>query len=165
MNKALLLVALLVVSCLLTSTTTFAADPERTALNAAAHRWTTAVNTRDVETLTTTMTGDVELLDDTATVTGRDSAIQTLREVASRGKLGATSREIAISGDVAWRVAGLTQTQKNGDVHSRGQTLEIWKRVKGSWRLHRLMASGLIAPAISLSRPSPNEPVLDRPKD
>lgn len=164
MNKAFWFVGLLVVSCLLASTAAFAAEPERVALEAAIQRWTTAVNAKDVDALNATMTEDVELLDDT-TVSGRDAVIRTLRDVATRGKLAATNREINIARDLAWRVAGLTQTLKNGDVHARGQTLEIWKRVKGQWKLHRLMAPGLIAPADLLSRPLPNEPVLDRPKN
>ena len=142
-----------------------AADPERVALEAAIHRWTTAVNAQDVDALNATMTEDVELLDETVTVTGRDAAIRALREVATRGQLVATSREITIANDVAWHVVGLTQTQKNGDVHARGQALEIWKRVKGKWKLHRQMAAGLITPADSLTRPSPSEPVLDRPRN
>ena len=157
MNKALWL-------ALLASTIAIGAEPERIALEAAIHRWTAAVNAQDVNALNATMTEDVELLGDT-TVTGRDAALRTLRDVATRGKLSATNREITIARDVAWRVAGLTQTQKNGDVHARGQTLEIWKRVKGKWKLHRLMAAGLTTPAVSLSRPPPNEPVLDRQKD
>jgi ketosteroid isomerase-like protein len=143
-----------------------AANPERVALEAAIHRWTTAVNAQDVNTLATTMTEDVELLDtNTATATGRDAAIQMLREVVTRGQLIATSHELTIAHDVAWRVVGLTQTQKNGDVHARGQALEIWKRVKGEWQLHRQMAAGFIAPEVSLTRPSTKEPVLDRPRN
>lgn len=162
MNKSFALV-ILVVSCLPASTVALAADPERIALEATIDRWTAAVNARDAGALTATMTGGVEILDGTATIAGRDAVIRALREVATRGKLGAASREIEISRDAAWRVADLAQTQKNGDVHARGQTLEIWKRVKGKWKLHRLMAAGLINPANSLSRPAPNEPVLDRP--
>lgn len=150
---------------LLASTIALAAENPRVALEAAIQRWTTAVNAQDVDALNATMTEDVELFDDTATVKGRDAAIRALREVAARGKLDATSREITIANHIAWRVGGLTQTQTNGDVHARGPTLEIWKRVKGKWQLHRQMAAGLIAPANSLSRPSPSEPVLDRPKN
>ena len=65
----------------------------------------------------------------------------------------------------AWRVGGFTQTRKNGDVHALGQTLEIWKRVKGKWQLHRQMAPGLIAPKDLLTRPAPNEPVLDHQRN
>jgi ketosteroid isomerase-like protein len=166
MNKALWLVVLLVVSCLLACTHALAADPERVALEAAIQRWTTAVNAQDVVALNATMTEDVELLDaNGATVAGRDAAIDALREVAARGKLGATSREITIANQFAWRTGGLTQTQKNGDVHARGQTLEIWQRVNGEWKLHRQMTAGFITPADLLSRPSPGEPVLDRPKN
>jgi ketosteroid isomerase-like protein len=141
-----------------------AQDPERVALEAAMHRWTTAVNAQDAGTLAATMTEDVELFDgNAATVTGRNAAIGALREIATRGQLAATSREITIANDVAWHVVGFTQTQKNGDVHARGQALEIWKRVKGEWKLHRQMAAGVISPADLLSRPPTGEPVLDRP--
>jgi ketosteroid isomerase-like protein len=119
-----------------------------------------------VGTLTATMTEDIELLDpNAATVTGREAAIRALRAAAARGQLAAASREITIADDVAWHVIDLTQTLKNGDVHSRGRALEIWKRVQGEWMLHRQMAAGVIAPAASLTRPSTSEPVLDRPKN
>ena len=158
----LTLLAGLIFSGLLACARVPAANPERVALEGAIHRWTTAVNARDVATLTTTMTEDVQLLDDLATVTGREAAVQALREFVTQGRLAATSREITISNDIAWHVAGLAQIQKNGDVQARGQALEIWKRVKGAWQLHRRMTAGA-TPEISLTRPPPNEPVLDRP--
>ena len=155
--------AVLLVSGLLACTNAPAANPERVALEAAIHRWAAAVNAQDAGTLTTTMTEDVELLDENVAVTGREAVIRALREVAARGKLVATSREITLANDVAWHVVAFTQTQKNGDVHARGQALEIWKREKGEWKLHRQMAAGLITPAELLTRPSLDEPVLDRP--
>jgi ketosteroid isomerase-like protein len=167
MNKALCRpgpFALLLVSGLLACTKAPAADSNRIALEAAVQRWMTAINTQDVDTLAKTMTEDVELLDDTQAVAGRDAAIRALREVATRGQLVATTRELTIADDVAWRVVGLAQTAKNGDVHARGQALEIWKRVKGEWRLHRQLAAGVADPAVSLTRPSTKEPVLDRQK-
>ena len=163
MNKPHRHAALLVVSCLLVSTAALAGDPERVALDAAIQRWTTAVNAQDVEALKATMTEDVELLDELTMVTGREAAVGALRDVANRGKLGATNREITIASPLAWRVAAFTQTQKGGDVHARGQALEIWKCVKGQWKLHRQMSAGLISPVDLLFRPSTKEPVLDRP--
>ena len=169
MNKALRRIApwaVLLTGGLLAFTLALAEDPERVALEAATHRWITAVNAQDVDALTSTMTEDVELLDaDAVMATGRDAAIRALREVVTRGQLLATSREITIVNDLAWRVVGLTQTQKNGDVHARGQALEIWMRVKGEWKLHRQMAAGVFTPADSLTRPSTSEPVLDRPRN
>ncbi|HUQ08920.1 MAG TPA: nuclear transport factor 2 family protein [Steroidobacteraceae bacterium] len=143
-----------------------AADSERTALEAAIHRWTTAVNTQNVAALTATMTEDVELLDaNAATVSGRDAAIGALRQVVTRGRLIATSREIKIANEVAWHVVGLAQAQKNGDVQARGQSLEIWKRENGEWKLHRRMTTGVTSPDVSVTRPPPDEPVLDRPRE
>jgi ketosteroid isomerase-like protein len=166
MNKARWFFASWVAGGLFASTLAFAAPhPDRVALEAAINRWTTAVNARDVNALKTTMTEDVELLDNTTTLTGRDAAIRVLREVATRGKLAATSREITIASHFAWRVGAFTQIQKNGDVFARGQTLEIWKRVQGKWQLHRQVSTGYLAQADLLSRPAPNEPVLDRPRN
>jgi ketosteroid isomerase-like protein len=167
MNKTLWRVTLLaglLVSGLLACTKAPAADSARVALEAAIQRWTTAVNAQDVVTLTATMTEDVELMNDAATVSGRDTAIRALRELVTRGQLVATSREITIANDVAWYVVGLAQIQKNGDVQARGQALEIWKRVNGEWRLHRRMAAGPANSEDLLTRPSTSEPVLDRPK-
>jgi ketosteroid isomerase-like protein len=168
MNKSLWRVAplsVLLVSGLLACTLALATqDSDRVALEASIHRWMTAVNAKDVDTLSRTMTEDVELLDNTAAVTGRDAVIRALRELVTRGRLVATSREITIANDVAWQVVGLAQTQKNGDVLARGQALEIWKRVQGDWKLHRRMEAGVITPGDLLTRPSTSEPVLDRPR-
>ena len=167
MNRTLWRVTLLaglLVSALLACSKAPAADPGHVALEAAIQRWVAAVNAQDVATLTATMTEDVELLDDTATVSGREAAVRSLSEVVTRGQLIETTREITIATDVAWHVAGLAQTQKNGDVQALGQALEIWKRVKGEWKLHRRMMAGGITPEDLLTRPSTKEPVLDRPK-
>jgi ketosteroid isomerase-like protein len=148
---------------------TMAAAPrnsDRAALDAALQRWLNAVNAQDVKTLGATMTDDVQLLGTNgAGVTGRDAIIRTLRDAAARGRLVATSREISIADDMAWHVVELTQVQENGDVHSRGQALEIWKRVNGEWKLHRRMAAGIVGAENSLTRPSTKEPVLDRPRN
>jgi ketosteroid isomerase-like protein len=170
MNKSLwraVPLAVLLVGSLLAFTMTRAApDSGRVALEAAIQRWVTAVNAQDVDTLTRTMTEDVELLDaDVTKATGRDAAIRALREVVTRGKLTATDRELTVINDVAWRVVGFVQSRKNGDVHARGQALEIWLRVNGEWRLHRQMAAGVFSPTDLVQRPSTSEPVLDRPKD
>lgn len=139
-------------------------DSDRVALEATIQLWVKAVNAQDATALTNTMTEDVELLDaSAATVKGRTAVVRTLRAAATRGRLVATSREITIANDVAWHVVGLAQVQKNGDVHARGQALEIWKRVQGKWKLHRRMAAGNLPPSGPLTRPSTSEPMLDGP--
>jgi ketosteroid isomerase-like protein len=159
--------AVLLVSSLLGCKVALAApQPDRAALEAAIQRWMSAVNAQDVAGLTATLTEDVELLDaNAATVAGRDAVVRALREAATRGTLVATNREITIAQDVAWRVAGFAQTQKNGDVQARGQALEIWRRVDGEWKLHRQMAAGVITPRDLLTRPPADEPVVDRQKN
>jgi ketosteroid isomerase-like protein len=167
MNNGIWRVVTLVVllfSGLLACTRVPAADPARVALEGAIQRWVTAVNAQDVATLNGMMTDDVELLDaNGATRAGREAAIRELRDAASRGKLSATTREIEIADTVAWHVVALAQTQKNQDVRARGQALEIWKRENGAWKLHRRMSAGITPD--SLTRPSPKDPVLDRPTD
>ena len=140
-----------------------AQDPERVALETAIRGWVTAVNGQDERTLTTMMTYDVELLDGNAAVKGREAAVRALAEVAARGQLSATSRELTSTNDLAWHVVAYTQAGKNGVLHARGDSLEIWKRVKGEWKLHRQMAAELLSPTVELTRPSTSEPVLDRP--
>jgi ketosteroid isomerase-like protein len=153
----------LLIGSLLACTNVPAADPSRTQLEAAIHRWTAAVNARDTATLSATMTEDVELSNSLGTAKGRDAALRTLSEVAADGQLIATTRELTIADDLAWHLVGLSQVQKNGDVRARGQALEIWKRVKGEWQLHRRMAAE-VSPGLSLTRPPANEPVLDEPR-
>jgi ketosteroid isomerase-like protein len=160
-----LLAGLLIGGLLACTRAPAAPEADRAALQAEIQRWMKAVNAQDVATLAATMTEDVELADNAATVTGRDAAIRALRETAGRGRLAATTREIKVSDDFAWHVALLTQTQKNGVLQARGQALEIWKRHQGQWQLHRRVVTGDNAPEVSLTRPSTKEPVLDRPKD
>lgn len=166
MNNTLLRISVaagFLASGLLACARTPAADPERVTLESAIQRWTTAVNAQDVVTLHGAMTEDVELSDATTTAAGRDATIRALGEATTSGKLVVVSREITIANDIAWHSAMLSVTQKNGDVRTRGQALEIWKRVNGEWKLHRRL-SAEVSPRVSLTRPSTSEPVLDRPR-
>ena len=163
MNRTLsrntLLAALLIVG--LVACTATAADADRVALRSAIDRWMTAVNAQDAATLTSTMTADVELLDDASTAKGIEAAIARLRDAVAQGRLVASSLELTVVNDVAWHVVGITQVRNNGDLQAHGQALEIWKRVNGEWKLHRRMDAGVDA-AAALTRPSTKEPVLDR---
>jgi ketosteroid isomerase-like protein len=169
MNKTLwrvtLLAGLLVGGVLACTRTPAAQGAEQSALESAIHRWMTAVNAQDVTTLTATMTEDVELSDNVATVRGREAAIRALRDAVKDGPLSGVTFEVTIANDVAWHEIGLTQTQKGDLVQGRGRALEIWKRVNGEWKLHRRMTTGAPAPEVSVTRPSTKEPVLDRPKE
>jgi ketosteroid isomerase-like protein len=139
-----------------------AADPQRAALEIAIHRWVTAVNAHDTAALRATMTEDVTLMDGATTVTGRDAVMRALRELATHGRLIATSRELNVVDDVGWHVVAVTESRSDDVVMAAGQALEIWKRVNGEWRLHRRMVSGV--PGNLLTRPPTDEPVLDRSK-
>lgn len=141
-----------------------AADSRRIALEDAIQRWLAAVTAGDTSALTTLMTEDVELTDGAKTVTGREAAIATLRDAATRGRLVATTRELEMNDDEAWHTATVTQIAKNGDVHARGVAKETWQRVDGGWKLRRREVTGAIDPGVSLTRPSTKEPVLDERK-
>jgi hypothetical protein len=73
------------------------------------------------------------------------------------------TKEWVIAGDVAWRIGVLTHNLPRGNIVSRGQSLEIWKRVKGEWKMHRQMSTSILAQPKLLPRPLPPEPVLDAP--
>jgi len=156
--------ARLLATGLLACTPLFAAESANgTALRAAIHGWTAAVTGGDAETLSATMTEDVELSDSITTVTGRDAAVRSLLG-ATYGRMVTMTQEVTIADDVAWHVVALAQVQKNGDVHASGQALEIWKRVRGEWKLHRRMVAERTSTRDLLTRPSTSEPVLDRPR-
>src|SRR5689334_6303793 len=122
MNKTLwrvtLLAGLLVGGLLACTRTPAAQGTEQSALKSAIHRWMTAVNARDTATLTATMTEDVELSDNLATVRGREAAIRALRDAVIDGALNGVTLEIKIANDFAWHETGLTQTRKGGIVQS-----------------------------------------------
>ena len=165
MNKSLWLIAPLMAGLLACASALASQEADRAALDAAIQRWTTAVNAGDVDALEATMTEDVEFMDGKTVVTGRDAVIRALRDVPTRGRLATMHRDIGIANLFAWRTAGFTQTTKNGDVNVPGAPLEIWKRVQGTWKLHRQMGGGLIVPTGPLVLTSPNGPVTDQRKN
>jgi hypothetical protein len=69
-----------------------------------------------------------------------------------------------IAGSFAWRIAALTRKLPDGNRQS-SQSLEIWKRVDGEWKLHRQMSSNLLAEPGMAPRPMPSQPVLDKPSN
>jgi len=110
-------------------------------------------------------TEDVVLMDPSlAPVTGR-AAREALRQAlgVAKGQVTNATKELVIADDFAWRIGALTHKLPGGEVASRGQSLEIWKRVKGEWKIHRQMSSSILAQPKLLPRPLPPEPVLDAP--
>lgn len=146
---------------LLACAATPAKDPARAALEASIARHEAAIAAGDVNALNATLTDDVELLDGGSSVAGRGRAARKLL-ASGAYRLRAASREIVIAGDLAWRIVGLTRSEKNGIVEARGQALEIWKRIAGEWRLHRRLVADANMPDIPLTRPPADQPVLDK---
>lgn len=136
---------------------------DRTAIEAAAQDWMAAFNERDAAKLTDLMTADVVALDpNVAPLSGAKSLLQNLR-LAPRTRALSTTREIEIAGDVAWRIASIAHKQPSGAT-TYDQSLEVWKREQGGWKLHRQMSSGLLTPSKLFRRPVPSEPRLDAEK-
>jgi ketosteroid isomerase-like protein len=137
---------------------------DRSALEAAAQAWSKAFNARDADALAALATQDIVLMDSNATrVSGREAARGALQQAfTSTGQITTTTKEAVIVGDVAWRIGALASKLPNGAVESRGQSLEIWQRVNGQWRLHRQMSSNLLARPGHLPRPPLSEPVLEK---
>jgi ketosteroid isomerase-like protein len=141
---------------------------DRAALEGAAQAWIKAFNARDDDALAALTTEDVVLLDPSvAPVSGREAARHAWQQAlsAARGQVTTATKEAVIAGDIAWRIAALAHKLPNSDVASRGQSLEIWKRVRGEWKIHRQMSSSILAQPRLLPRPLPSEPVLDTPHD
>ena len=139
---------------------------DRVALEAAAQAWTKAVNAGDANALLSLSTDDIVLLNgNDAPIRGSKAARDALLAAARRttGQLTTATKEIAVAGDIAWRVGSFARQQPDGEV-SHGQSLEIWQRVNTRWKLHRQMSSNLLAPP-PITRPPRNEPVLDTPSN
>jgi ketosteroid isomerase-like protein len=141
---------------------------DRAALEAAAQAWTKAFNARNPDALVALATEDIVLLDPgLPAVSGRAAAreawAQALR--AAQSQVTSATKETVIAGPVAWRIGSFTHRLPNGDTAGTGQSLEIWKRVNGQWKLHRQMSSTLLAQPRLLMLPRPSEPVLDKPSN
>ena len=137
---------------------------DRRAIESSAQRWVSAFRAQSVTELAAVTTTDVLVLnDDARPVQGTLGASQAWTRAAAmtRETFVSTTKEIVVSGDVAWRVALLSYQQSGSEKH-RGQALEIWKRSNGGWKLHRQMSSNIIEATL---RSTPSEPVLDRPSN
>jgi ketosteroid isomerase-like protein len=132
---------------------------DRAAIEVAAQAWAKAFNARDAKALLAMATEDLVVLDPNRPPVSGAAAREAWKNAlgAAQGQLTSASKEIVISGDVAWRIAGLTFRQPA----RQGQALEIWKRVGGEWKIHRQMSSSVLTQPNLL--PTPSEPVLDRP--
>ncbi|MGH8204058.1 MAG: hypothetical protein ACREST_05565, partial [Steroidobacteraceae bacterium] len=76
-------------------------------------------------------------------------------------KVTAVNKETEIAGDIAWRIDAYTRKLPNGVVATAGQSLQIWKRIDGQWKIHRITTPDALAGPALRPRPAPNEPVLD----
>ena len=139
---------------------------DRAALEAATQAWIASFNARDVDAVVALMTEDVILMDPyIPPVRGRQAARKAWAAAigAAKGRVTTATKELVIAGDIAWRIGTFVHEPRDSGVPApAGQSLEIWKRVNGKWKLHRQMSSTLLT-APRLVRPVPSEPVLDRP--
>jgi ketosteroid isomerase-like protein len=137
---------------------------DQATLENAAQSWIQAFNAADVDALITLATADVILLDPNgaAPITGAAVRAALQRATAvnlSAGEVTAATKEAVLVGDVAWRIAALSRKSAQGAV-TRSPSLEIWKRVDGRWKLHRISAS-ILTPLGP--RRIPDQPVFNSP--
>jgi len=135
---------------------------DRQAIESAAQQWVKAFNARDTASLAALATEDIVVLD--GGVSPHEGAalashVWVRTSALTRGGIKSSSKEIVVSGDAAWRVGALAYQRSGGEWH-KGQSLEIWKRTRDGWKLHRQMSSHLMEQTL---RPAPSEPVLDAP--
>jgi ketosteroid isomerase-like protein len=137
------------------------------ALEAASQAWIKAFNAHDIDALMKLTTPDVALIEPTAAVpVNGPQAVRAAWENASggiEGHVASVTREVSVAGDLAWRTAVVTNKLPNGEVAARGQSLEIWKRVNGEWRLHRQMSANILTLPRLRPGPPPSRPALDAP--
>lgn len=140
---------------------------DRAAIEAAAQAFSKAFNARDADAMTALTTEDVVLLDpEVAPISGQKAARAAWQKAvgAAQARLETATKEIAISGDVAWRIGALTHRLPSGEIAAHGQSLEIWRRENGAWKMHRQMSSTILARP-QLVHPVPSQPVLDKPEN
>ena len=146
------------------SLTSVAADQatDRQAIESAAQQWTRAFNARDTAALAALTTEDVLVLDGGKNPIDNPALASHVWVVASsltQGEIKTSGRELVITGDTAWRVGTVAYKRSDGAWH-KGQTLEIWRRTRAGWKLHRQMSSHLMEHTL---RPPPSEPLLGTP--
>ena len=127
--------------CILTSTASFAEDP-RAHIDEAMVTFVAAFNAGDGATVASLYTEDAALLPPGgARVDGR-AAIQEFWQGAFDGGLRIDDLhavEVDSSGDLAGEVGVFTLSVPGEDGPSKvdGKYIVIWKRVGGTWQLHR----------------------------
>lgn len=136
---------------------------DRAAIEAAAQEWVNSFNLHDIAAMLRLATGDVVLLDPSLPPVSGNAVNDALQRASTGTQLTTATREISIAGDVAWRI-GVLQPVATAGTALRSDCLEIWKRVDGTWKLHRQMSSGMLAP-LRFRRPLPSEPMLDQPRN
>jgi ketosteroid isomerase-like protein len=137
---------------------------DRAAIETAAQAWANAYNARDIDKMLAVATDGVVLMDPTLPpANGKTAAREVLEQTLSSSiqQLASTTKEIGISHDTAWRIATVALKDANPRINT--QTLEVWQRVGGEWKLHRQMSSGILA-RVKLIRPRGSEPMLDKPR-
>jgi uncharacterized protein (TIGR02246 family) len=140
---------------------------DRAALEAASQAWAAAFNGRDADGMVALATPDVVSIEaNAAPASGRDAVRATWSRAActARSRMTIVTKEIAVTGAMAWKISAVTHTQPGGTVVARSHLLEIWRKTDGRWKIHRQLSSGELAGRSGLQpRPIPSEPVLDKP--
>jgi len=126
-----------------------------TVMTSATGKLTAKTVSGDMELVNAPADADLSATSVSGTIRAKGLKIRTL-------DLGSVSGDLFVT-DIAWRTAVVTNKLPNGEVAARGQSLEIWKRVNGEWRLHRQMSANILTLPRLRPGPPPSRPALDAP--
>ena len=139
------------------------------ALESAIERWESAFVAGDAETMASLTTDDFILLPPRGTpIRGMGAARDHGRKVAGSDILtmSITLEDAIVDGSLAYAMGTFRESSANGLVTRQGMFIDVWKRVDGSWRIHRHALTDTMPPRAKGIEPVPieDQPVPDSPE-
>jgi uncharacterized protein (TIGR02246 family) len=127
-----------------------AAEDVQSAIESANRKWEAAVIRGDGPGVATLYTADAELLPyQSDFVSGRDAIGKFWQGAINSGIKGVslTTVEVEGHGNTAHEVGTYELRGADGKPLDHGKYIVIWKKVAGSWKLHRDIWTSSVAPA------------------
>ena len=127
-----------------------AAEDVRPAIEAANRKWEAAAIRGDGPGVATLYTADAQLLPSQSDfVTGREAIGKFWQDAINSGIKGValTTLEVEGHGNTALEVGTYELRGADGKSLDHGKYVVIWKKVAGSWKLHRDIWTSSVAPA------------------
>lgn len=114
-------------------------DEARAAIAAASEQWARAYNAGDAAGVAALYTADAMLLPPGGEpVTGREKVLAYWQQdMAGGAQVKLETKEVHGHGDGAVEVGGYVANAEDGTHLDHGKYVVVWKKVDGSWKLHR----------------------------